>query len=294
MPIPAAAGIPAIISVLGRFAPWGLRAWAGYEAVKTGADVIETALDFDLKEVEALKKKVEKEIDEAIESLQGEIDENIRTFAAVDPGGNSTVSRQAGEGATFKEYIERKIPFRPAISLICKLALEHPITVPRLIRNILKRKTRKDLTESDYVQAELRQITASILFVIIDETLKWQSPLKAEPNYKPSGEPYLGSPPTRVARIVKFDYAFWPRPRGVLSPDLVIVEYRQKPWTVDNVFAAVEIKFPRDWVRNEQLNDYSKVMKNKNKIALLRVPEDCVGMPQKSKGGKTKTGGKTI
>ncbi|WP_206858556.1 hypothetical protein [Lysobacter changpingensis] len=57
----------------------------------------------------------------------------------------------------------------------------------------------------------------------------------------------------------------------------MIVEYRQQPFEVPNVFAAVEIKFPGDWVRKDQLDDYDDVMggKDQKKVALLRVPEDC-------------------
>jgi hypothetical protein len=63
-----------------------------------------------------------------------------------------------------------------------------------------------------------------------------------------------------------------------LAPDLVIVEYRQQPFEVENVFAAVEIKFPNDWVKPDQMKDYVHLMNNQTqKVALLRVPEDCTG-----------------
>ncbi|MNK24774.1 VRR-NUC domain protein [compost metagenome] len=124
----------------------------------------------------------------------------------------------------------------------------------------------------------LKQTTASLVFEAVDDLLGWQSPLKAEPNY--DGKTYaamLGQPSTRPKRISEY-FPFWPRPRGSLAPDLVIVEYRQQPFEVSNVFAAVEIKFPNDWVRDKQMKDYVRLMNgDSEKVALLRVPEDCTG-----------------
>lgn len=99
--------------------------------------------------------------------------------------------------------------------------------------------------------------------------------LKAEPNYV-AGKPLLGEPPTRPKRTNEL-FPFWPRPRGSLAPDLVIVEYRQQPFHAPNVFVAVEIKFPKDWVK-KQMDDYVGLMnQDERKVALLRVPEDCTG-----------------
>jgi len=70
------------------------------------------------------------------------------------------------------------------------------------------------------------------------------------------------------------------------------------------VFVAIEIKFPGDWVKIRQLEDYAHLMTpksganprktGKEKVALLRVPEDCIpsnladekrdGTPSKNKG----------
>nr|WP_240943587.1 VRR-NUC domain-containing protein [Janthinobacterium lividum] len=100
----------------------------------------------------------------------------------------------------------------------------------------------------------------------------------------------MGTPPTRPQRFSEV-FPFWPRPRGSLAPDLVILEYRQKPWEIDNVFAAVETKFPNDWVKKDQMRDYVELMTPKSgiarkkigqeRVALLRVPEDCIGVAAK-------------
>ena len=199
-------------------------------------------------------------------------DSKSSTFAAADTGGNSTVSRRGAENSTFKAYVERKLPFRPAISVVCKLALEIPIQVPRRIR----RRLPGDMVETT-IEVALKQTTASLMFEGVDEALTWASPLKAEPCYNAGTRAaYLGTPSTRPHRIGTV-FPFWPRPRGSLAPDLVIVEYRKQPFEVPNVFAAVEIKFPRDWVKKDQMDDYVSLMGREDKVALLRVPEDCTG-----------------
>jgi hypothetical protein len=44
------------------------------------------------------------------------------------------------------------------------------------------------------------------------------------------------------------------------------------------VFAAVEIKFAGDWVQAKQMQDYVELMGREDKVALLRVPEDCTDL----------------
>ncbi|CUJ67496.1 VRR-NUC domain [Achromobacter kerstersii] len=159
------------------------------------------------------------------------------------------------------------------ISTVCQWALKSPLTVPRRIR----KKIPGDVIETT-IDIALKQTTASLVFEAVDDLLAWQSPLKAEPNYNgTSFAAMLGEPSTRPKRISKY-FPFWPRPKGSLAPDLVIVEYRQQPFEVENVFAAVEIKFPNDWVKKKQIEDYVLLMsRDSQKVALLRVPEDCTG-----------------
>ncbi|WP_420994270.1 VRR-NUC domain-containing protein [Cupriavidus sp. 30B13] len=262
MALPAAAAAVVI---------WGYRAYrayAAYETAQTAKEAAEMAL-----EIARRKDEVKKLLDSTLSSLKKEIDLNIATLAAVDHGGRSTVSRRGTEATTYRQYIERRVPFRPAISVVCNWALAAPIKVPRRIR----RKIPGEAVEST-IEIALKQTTASLVFEAIDDILDWKSPLKAEPNYNGnSGKAMLGEPPTRPMRVSEV-FPFWPRPRGSLAPDLVIVEYRQQPFEVDNVFVAVEIKFPGDWVKQEQMDNYVDLMgNNTRKVALLRVPEDCSG-----------------
>lgn len=274
MPAPAVVG--AII--------WGYRAWRAYQAYETAMTVKETAEM--AAEIARRRREVQNTLRSTIQSISNEIDVNISTLAKVDPGGNSTISRRGSEGRDYREYIERKIPFRPAISTVCHLALAMPIKVPRRVRSKLP----GDVVEST-IEISLKQTTASLMFEGVDELLEWRSPLKAEPAYTRDGRPYLGTPNTRPKRIGKV-FPFWPRPRGSLAPDLVIVEYRQQPFHVSNVFAAVEIKFPGDWVKESQMSSYATLLQNKERVALFRVPEDCTDMVRDESDDNTRRPGK--
>ena len=257
---------------------WGYRAYRAYAAHETAQTAIETAQT--LAQINERKKEVQAILKDTIQNMKEEIDVKSSTF--VRTGGNSTVSRGRSENVTYRQYIERKIPFRPVISMVCQWALKSPLVVPRRIR----KKIPGEVIETT-IDIALKQTTASLVFEAVDDLLAWQSPLKAEPNYNAASRAaMLGDPATRPLRISEY-FPFWPRPKGSLAPDLVIVEYRQQPFEVDNVFAAVEIKFPNDWVRDVQMQDYVRLMnRNTDKVALLRVPEDCTGFrPAKDSSG---------
>ncbi|MEN5200297.1 VRR-NUC domain-containing protein [Pseudomonas wadenswilerensis] len=271
--MPAPAAIARVIEAAYR----AYKAQQAWEAAKTAAELAEFA-----QEIAERRSKIKQVLQVTIEKMAQEIDTKSSTFAQVDRGGNSTVSRRGNENITFKEFIERKVPFRPAISQVCTIALQMPIKTPRRIR----KKIGGELV-STTIEVALKQLTASLFFEAVDEALDWRSPLKAEPNYNgASSKALLGEPPTRPKRFGKVT-PFWPRPRGSLAPDLVVVEYRQEPFEIENVFAAVEIKFPRDWAKAIQMKEYVDLMTpetgvnrekiGKEKVALLRVPEDCTG-----------------
>ncbi|MDY4301823.1 VRR-NUC domain-containing protein [Pseudomonas salmasensis] len=249
-------------------------------------------------EIAERRKQIKETLRATIEAMTREIEVKSSTFAVVDRGGNSTVSRRGQENVTFKEYIERKVPFRPAISQVCTVALQMPIKVPRRIR----KKIAGDTVQTT-IEIALKQFTASLFFEAVDEALEWRSPLKAEPNYNGnSKKALLGEPVTRPKRFGSAVQPFWPRPKGLLAPDLVVVEYRQEPFETENVFAAVEIKFPGDWVVKKQITDYVNLMKpstgvnpdkiGREKVALLRVPEDCTGFEIDEKNNSTSKGQK--
>ncbi|CUI74656.1 MULTISPECIES: VRR-NUC domain-containing protein [Achromobacter] len=255
---------------------WGYRAYRAYAAYETAQTAIESAET--LAQIQQRKKDVEALLKDVIKGMKEEIDIKSSTF--VRTGGNVTVSRGRSENVTYRQYIERKIPFRPIISTVCQWALKSPLKVPRRIRKRIP----GEVIETT-IDIALKQTTASLVFEAVDDLLTWQSPLKAEPNYDAASRvALLGEPATRPKRISKY-FPFWPRPRGSLAPDLVIVEYRQQPFEVNNVFAAIEIKFPNDWVKGKQMGDYARLMnEDKTKVALLRVPEDCTGYKPSADG----------
>jgi hypothetical protein len=248
---------------------WGYRAYRAYAAHETAQTAIEAAET--LAQISDRKKEVQAILKDTIQNMKEEIDVKSSTF--VRTGGTSTVSRGRSEHVTYRQYIERKIPFRPVISTVCQWALKSPLTVPRRLR----KKIRGEFIDTT-IDIALKQTTASLVFEVVDDLLKWESPLKAEPVYDgTSYKAMLGEPSTRPKRISEV-FPFWPRPKGSLAPDLVIVEYRQQPFDVGNVFAAVEIKFPKDWVKRDQMKDYVSLMGGDvQKVVLLRVPEDCSG-----------------
>ncbi len=148
-------------------------------------------------EIAERRKQIKETLRVTIEAMTREIEVKSSTFAVVDRGGNSTVSRRGQENITFKEYIERKVPFRPAISQVCTVALQMPIKVPRRIR----KKIAGD-TVPTTIEIALKQFTASLFFEAVDEALEWRSPLKAEPNYNGnSKKALLGEPVTRPKRF---------------------------------------------------------------------------------------------
>ncbi|MFK4064198.1 hypothetical protein [Brucella anthropi] len=248
---------------------WGYRAYRAqqaYEAAQTAVEAAQMAAGINQR-----RKEVEVVLKAVIDGMKTEIDVKSSTF--VQTGGNATVSRGRNENVTYRHYIERKIPFRPVIGTVCQWALKSPIVVPRRIR----KKIPGDVVETT-IDIALKQTTASLVFEAVDDLLGWQSPLKAEPNYHGGTHAaMLGEPATRPKRVSDY-FPFWPRPKGSLAPDLVIVEYRQQPFEVGNVFAAVEIKFPNDWVREIQMTQYVRLLDgDRRKLALMRVPEDCTG-----------------
>ncbi|MQT45765.1 VRR-NUC domain-containing protein [Pseudomonas helleri] len=270
-----------LIHLIGRIVDGAYRAYRANQTIENGKSAVELVQL--VREIEQRREHIKQTLRATIEAMTQEIDTKSSTSAVVDRGGNSTVSRRGQENIEFKEYIERKVPFRPAISQVCTVALQMPIKVPRRIR----KKIAGDIVETT-IEIALKQFTASLFFEAVDEALEWRSPLKSEPNYNgTSKKALLGEPATRPKRFGSDIQPFWPRPKGLLAPDLVIVEYRHEPFETENVFAAVEIKFPGDWAKKNQLETYVELMTptvginpiktGREKVALLRVPEDCTG-----------------
>jgi VRR-NUC domain len=260
--------VTARAAAAGRTVALAIEAYAAYETAEAITESAEMA-----KHMKELADKVQASIGEALEFLQKEIDVKSSTFAAVDKGGDVTVAQTSRELAQNRKYITVKIPFRPIISQVCTLAMQIPIVAPRTIT----KKLPNGLLEKVDIMTYLNQTTASLVFEAMDATPEWHSPLKAEPVYD-GQRAYVGEPNINSLRVNDL-FPFWPRPGGTGTnmPDLLIVEHRKETFETGNIYALVEIKFPKDWVRKGQMESYVDVTNNPEKVALLRVPEDCVG-----------------
>ncbi|ADQ83997.1 VRR-NUC domain-containing protein [Methylovorus sp. MP688] len=270
----------------------GVIGWRAYEAYQAAQAMVDAA---ELAKAVAQYKAFLKEA--VLDNLKHEIDVKSSQLARVDSGGNTHAWRTQSEvrdQATFRPFINRRIPFRLPISHVVKLANEHPIKVPRRLRTMV---SASGELRHRTIEVALRQYTASVCFETVDAILDWKSPLKAELAYNPDTKaPYLNAaPPTRPKRVGNLPFTFWPVPRGALIPDLTIAENRHQPAALtprDNVFAVVEIKFPNDPIRKKQLEDYSKLVEE-HRVALMRVPEDLhVSLRPKTRDGRDATRGR--
>jgi len=141
---------------------WGYRAYRVYTAHEAAQTAIEAAET--LAQISDRKKEVQAILKDVIQNMKEEIDVKSSTF--VRTGGNITVSRGRSENVTYRQYIERKIPFRPVISTVCQWALKSPLTVPRRIR----KKIPGDAIETT-IDIALKQTTASLVFEVVDDLL---------------------------------------------------------------------------------------------------------------------------
>jgi hypothetical protein len=174
-----------------------------------------------------------------------------------------------------------------------------------------------DLTNLDvipeldgFITVRLKQLVLNFLIEFMDEMLDWQSPLKTEVCF--GTFPSFADPPvedgTKLKRVGTTLNPFYPHPirtRGHISIDLAIPDYRKEPMRKQNLFAIIEIKFPGDAIKKDQLDLYKKLSEaaaNKKtsittiprtngnlpvgkgcRLALFRYPED---MPVKSRDEK--------
>lgn len=67
---------------------------------------------------------------------------------------------------------------------------------------------------------------------------------------------------------------FEPGTGMIRRPDVVIVNNPSGPPTQDNIKQVVEMKFPPDVVRKEQVDDYGVIAGSRRKVVVME-PEDC-------------------
>jgi hypothetical protein len=157
-----------------------------------------------------------------------------------------------------------------------------------------------DVELDDFLIVRLKQLAANLMFEFIDHCIDWASPIKCEVCFGPAtaydDPPLEAGHATRLKRVGSVN-PFYPLPhrrKGSLSADLVIPEYRKKHADKNNIFAIVEIKFPKDSIVAKQFKRYhdlldqaaivktakspvryqGKAVNSGGRVALFRYPED--------------------
>jgi hypothetical protein len=263
-------------------------ALAAYEALEViqdlydGIDKYNKSIDKAKEEIKAVLEKLKSEIDQKIDEKQ-EVS-FLMAAAGADPQGPHTRKASgAGSGSTtINAAIEQKIPFRQVITMVCDKADALPVLnlrrktgvqlkdLPKAKRKALEALLEKgfeQITDQDlehFIVVRLKQLAANFMFEFIDHCLDWRSPMKCEVSFgpKPSYADHPVENGTKLKRLGSIN-PFYPAPhrqQGSISADLVITEYRRKPCTKDNVFAIVEIKFPKDRIDEEQFRKYRLVL----------------------------------
>lgn len=198
----------------------------------------------------------------------------LRVVATSSP--NPTAPRQPD----FKDYYQRKIPFRPVVCKLLCFADKNPV----LGKRRLPAPQAGPDEEIKYRVLELRQLAAAIAFDLLDHAIENKSFIKSEVAFKRDGTAYMkGLQPTRIGQT------YWRKPRGSISPDIAIVENRFEPPSKTNLFAVVDFKFRNDRIDRNQIRGYDQTF-TKPKVSIIRMPEDCPpceDLEKKKKTGET-------
>ncbi len=315
-------------------------AYSALEEVFDAVDDFAEDLDKAKKELDKIFKSIKEEIDDNIEGR-----DEVAVLEALSLADDRplTVSGRMGSGKQeIKAAIKQKIPFRRVISEVCEKADSMPVlTVRRKDKGISLEKAVKakseiikkligagfealaDIELEEFIIVRQKQLAASFLFEFIDYGLDWKSPLKAEVSFGPGQRPKrvragfrpFENPPmefgTKLKRVGYDLNPFYPAPhraKGSISADLVIPDYRGKPVSKENLFAIVEIKFPNDEIKVEQLKTYKRLLNRSatektwatqgrlnvkevsygGKLALFRYPEDSTEANENSSNNANK------
>ena len=248
----------------------------------------------------------------------------MQGLAGADQRPLTVQGRGSRSSAEIKAAILQKIPFRQVISKICQAADNLPVLQVRtrrgvsvkdvvtakssLIKKLLgegfEALSGRDLT--NFIVVKQKQLAASFLMEFLDQSLEWQSPLKAEVSFGPGNG--FADPPvegTKLSRRGTELNPFYPaahRQPGSINADVIIPDYRKEPVKKTNLFAIVEIKFQNDRIKAKQITTYNELLRvaaqektgvtagllNSNnvsaggRLALFRYPEDASGVVRAS------------
>ena len=137
--------------------------------------------------------------------------------------------------------------------------------------------------------AKLKQVCVSAALKALDEAAGNKTTIKAEINFdmtKKLPDPIM----SRKNPLVGTEYlprrtdaipGFKPNTGMVRRPDIIVVNDPTKPPTQDNIRYVVEVKFPPDFMGDEQRLAYERIAGGKDKVVLLG-PREC-GCPEEEK-----------
>ena len=136
----------------------------------------------------------------------------------------------------------------------------------------------------------LKQSCVSNRLKALDSVSRYRSPYKAEVTYDMTKRPPAPIMDKEVETMPRklwkgWTKTLWPKDPerpvpyepGVgytRRPDVVIVKDPTKPPTQDNIKKVVEIKFPGDAIRGNQMFDYERIAGDKNKAVRIG-PKEC-------------------
>ena len=256
-------------------------ALSGVEGFEMG---IAEAKEYIRKQIEALKKEIDFNIDEKFEQAA------LYQLTAGDiklqsPMTKRAEGRKGDNTPTIIAAIKQAIPFRQVIGKLCEAADNAPmiqlrrrsgikpsdlLSKKKLVMEALLKL--EDLTEvdvidglDDFITVRLKQLVLSFLIEFIDEMIDWRSPLKAEVCFGPRLAGFRDPPledGTKLKRVGTSLNPFYPMPireQGALSADIVIPDYRKEPMKKENLFAIIEVKFPGDRIKNKQFRQYDEL-----------------------------------
>ena len=182
-------------------------------------------------------------------------------------------SRASSVGAWYEVYTKKPILFKSVICKVCCFSNQ----IGGATGKAPKKETMADKVIGLWGGLRhLRQKAVQVIFALVDIVMEHKCPIKAEVIYdKKTKQPLMvaGANPPR--------HKFMETPgSGRFGADIIVVKNIMKAPTLDNILHWVEVKFldSQDPPDEEQMDDYTRLLGNSTKLAMIRVSAD----PKKS------------
>lgn len=177
----------------------------------------------------------------------------------------------------------RPLPFRPLYCALGAFALAFPVRGDARRYEALPGEESILYAGGDdkpKVREDMQRTFATLLDACDYQVGHWKAHFKSEANYDASGKAYMGSPAQRPERKGN---CYWRKPKGSISPDVVVVRQRHQAPDEANVTHVVDMKFGEDSVGFDQGQNYTNMF-GKERFYVLYFPADCqAGEPEEAK-----------